>query len=62
MKWMRKNAWWIMAGFFLTLIAIRIAYIHRGYITVGGEYLTLPLILMIKQLVLDVREAISGEW
>lgn len=46
----------------MTLAAIRIAYMHRGYFTFGGEYFTLPLILMIKQLVLDIREAISGEW
>lgn len=41
-----KNWFWIAAGLVFTAISAKEAYEQRGYLAYGGEWLTLPLILM----------------
>jgi len=53
-KWLLSNWIWIVVGCILTKLAIEYAYIERGYKAYGGEWLTLPLILLIVSFVKDV--------
>lgn len=41
-----RNWLWIAAGIILTEVSVEAAYEQRGYLAYGGEYLTLPLLLM----------------
>ena len=51
--------WFLFAvGLILTAKAVEVAYIQRGYIAYGGEWLTLPLIFLVKILIADIKEAI----
>lgn len=51
--------WFLFAvGLVLTAKAVEVAYIQRGYIAYGGEWLTIPLIFLAKTLVIDIKEAI----
>lgn len=51
--------WFLFAvGLILTAKAVEAAYIQRGYIAYGGEWLTLPLIFLVKILIADIKEAI----
>lgn len=51
--------WFLFAvGLILTAKAVEAAYIQRGYIAYGGEWLTLPLIFFVKILIADIKEAI----
>ena len=51
--------WFLFAvGLILTAKAVESAYIQRGYIAYGGEWLTLPLIFLVKILIADIKEAI----
>lgn len=42
-----RNWLWIVAGLILTEVFVKMAYAERGYVTYGGEWLTLPLVLML---------------
>ena len=51
--------WFLFAvGLILTAKAVEAAYVQRGYIAYGGEWLTLPLIFLVKILIADIKEAI----
>lgn len=51
--------WFLFAvGLILTAKAVESAYIQRGYIAYGGEWLTLPLIFLVKTLVAEIKEAV----
>ncbi len=39
----------------LTPMSIRAAYIQRGYFAIGGEYLVLPLALLVAGLINEVK-------
>lgn len=54
-----RNWLWIIAGLLLTVVSVRMAYAERGYIAYGGEYLTLPLVLMIVEVFRSVCGAIG---
>lgn len=45
-RYMLKNGIWIAFGLILTVISVILAYDKRGYLAYGGEWLTLPLVLM----------------
>lgn len=64
-RYVQKNWYWIVVGGFLTNKAVEYAFLQRGYIAVGGEWLILPTLLLIVQLVrnvtIDVKEAIEME-
>lgn len=42
---------WLVVGLILTEINVKAAYVERGYYAYGGEYLTLPLVLMLAEFV-----------
>ena len=42
-----RNWLWIVAGLILTEVFVKMAYAERGYVAYGGEWLTLPLVLML---------------
>lgn len=61
-RWLNKHWLYIMAfgiGLVLTPIAIRSAYAARGYFDIGGEYLVLPLALLIAALINEVKETLD---
>ncbi len=41
-----KNWFWIAAGLMLTEISAKEAYEQRGYLAYGGEWFSLPFVLM----------------
>lgn len=48
-RYISRNWLWIIAGLILTEIFIKMAYAERGYVAYGGEWLTLPLVLMLAE-------------
>ena len=42
-----RNWLWIVVGLILTEVFVKMAYAERGYVAYGGEWLTLPLVLML---------------
>ncbi len=46
-------------GLMLTPFAIRAAYAARGYFAVGGEYLVLPIALLIAGLIDSIKETLD---
>lgn len=55
-----RNWFWTVLGCVLTKKAVETAYLERGYMAVGGEWLVLPVILMTVGLVRDVFREIPG--
>lgn len=57
-----KNAFrtlvWVTIGILMTAWGVRTEYNQRGYLAYGGEYLILPLILMIRYAVYEICEQI----
>lgn len=53
-----RNWFWIVAGLFLTEIAVRAAYEERECLQYGGEWFTLPLILMLVEIARNVGDSI----
>lgn len=45
-RYISKKWFLIAAGLVLTEIFVRMAYAERGYVAYGGEWLTLPIILI----------------
>jgi len=46
----------VAAGVVLTPAAIRTATLQRGYVAVGGEYLIIPLAILIVFFVQEVKQ------
>lgn len=46
-KYLAKNWHLILAGIALTALAVPHTYNLRGYFAIGGEWLILPVILMV---------------
>lgn len=42
-----RNWLWIVVGLILTEVFVKMAYAERGYVAYGGEWLTLPLVIML---------------
>ena len=51
-SWMR----WIAIGIFLTALSVRAAYNTRGHLAYGGEWMVLPLILIIRMMIHEAAE------
>jgi len=45
---------WVTVGIILTAIGARIAYHMRGYLDIGGEWLILPAVLIIRYEIGDI--------
>lgn len=58
-KWyISRNWFWLAAGMILTEMAVRAAYEQRGCLRYGGEWFTLPLILMISEIARNVGDMV----
>lgn len=57
-RYISRNWLLIVAGLILTEIAVKSAYATRGYLAYGGEWLTLPLILMLAEMARNVGDVI----
>ncbi len=57
-KYIVRNWIWLVIGLILTRKAVEYAYAERGYAAFGGEWLVLPMILMVVHLVRDVRRTL----
>nr|PZN08436.1 MAG: hypothetical protein DIU64_10520 [Caldicoprobacter oshimai] len=58
-KWVKKYGAYMIAvaaGVVLTPAAIRTATLQRGYVAVGGEYLIIPLAILIVFFVQEVKQ------
>jgi len=53
-RYILRNWVWIVAGMIFTKEAVRNAYVARGYIAYGGEWLVLPLMLMAVGLIRNI--------
>lgn len=58
-KYISKNWAWIMLGIILTVVSVKYAYIQRGYVAYGGEWLTLPLVLMAVNMLRNVTDTLK---
>jgi hypothetical protein len=57
-RWLNKHWLYVIAfgvGLILTPVAIRSAYTARGYFAIGGEYLVLPLALLVAGLINEAK-------
>lgn len=57
-KYLAKNWYLILAGIVLTAFTVPHTYEARGYFAIGGEWLILPVILMLDCLVRVVAQDI----
>lgn len=55
-RYISRNWFWIVAGLILTEVAVKAAYAERGYIAYGGEWLTLPLVLMLVEMARNIGD------
>ena len=54
-KFITRNWIWFVIGIILTRKAVEYAYIERGYVAFGSEWLVLPVVLLIVHFVREVR-------
>ncbi len=64
-RYISRNWFLIVVGLILTEIFVRMAYAERGYAAFGGEWLTLPIILLgsevVKEFIASVRVLFGRE-
>lgn len=53
-KEISRNLAWVSIGLILTRISVENAYMERGYMAYGGEWFTLPLLLMTVTIVRSI--------
>lgn len=51
MKIILKNWLLLTVGLMLTAVCVRLAYQERGYIAFGGEWLIIPLLFIVKEII-----------
>lgn len=44
----------------LTAVLVRAAYVERGYMAVGGEWLVMPVVFAIKSFVVSIVKEVRG--
>lgn len=49
-KFIIQNWTWLAIGFVLTLGAVASAYVERGYVGFGGEWLVFPAVLLLARI------------
>ncbi len=57
-RYISRNWLWIVTGLILTEVAVKLAYATRGYLAYGGEWLALPLMLMLAEAARSVGDVI----
>lgn len=59
LEWFIEDHWiGLCAGALLTAVSVEAAYVERGYMAVGGEWLVLPMVLLASALVKGVSAEI----
>lgn len=57
-RYIERNWLWIATGILLTGVSVKLAYAERGYVAYGGEWLTLPLLLMLVEMARNATDII----
>ena len=57
-RYIARNWFWITVGFVLTEKAVEMAYIERGTVAYGGEWLVLPLVLMAVEIARNIGDTL----
>lgn len=57
-RYISRNWFWIIVGLILTEVAVKAACAERGYVAYGGEWLTLPLVLMLVETARNVADVL----
>lgn len=57
-KYIVRNWIWLVTGLILTRKAVEFAYAERGCVAFGGEWLVLPVMMMLVHIVRDVRSSL----
>lgn len=60
-RYISRNWMQIIAGLILTGVFVKAAYAERGHVAYGGEWLTLPLILMARSIGDIARDLLEME-
>ncbi len=58
-RYLSRNWIWIVIGLILTIVSVKLAYIERGYLSYGGEWLILPLNLTVIQVVRNIKDVVK---
>ncbi len=61
-KYTVRNWIWLVTGLILTRKAVEFAYAERGYVAFGGEWLVLPVLMMLVQMTRTVRSSIFATY
>ena len=54
-RFVRLYWFWVSLGLVLTKVSVEAAYIERGYKAYGGEWLVLPVVLIVGYFVNEAR-------
>lgn len=57
-KYIVRNWIWLLAGLILTRKAVEFAYAERGYVAFGGEWLVLPVLMMLVHMIRTVGSSL----
>ncbi len=55
-----RNWLWIIAGLILTEVFVKVGYAERGYVAYGGEWLILPLLLLIAEVAKEISDLVRN--
>ena len=58
-SWLIKNWILLSSGLLMTAEFVKVAYEERGYVAFGGEWLVLPIMILLK---VFVRDFIKEVW
>lgn len=50
-----------MVGLMVTLVCVKWAYGQRGYYALGGEFLVVPTVLILKEIIRELLEIKKGD-
>lgn len=57
-KYIDRNWIWLATGMILTRKAIEFAYVERGYVAFGGEWLILPVMMLLVCMARNIRRSL----
>lgn len=55
-----RNWLWIIAGLILTEVFVKVGYAERGHVAYGGEWLILPLLLLIAEVAREIGDFVRN--
>lgn len=58
-RYISRNWLWIVVGLILTEVEVKSAYETRGYLAYGGEWMIMPLILMLAEEIRGIGNVIG---